>query len=304
MTEVRETLRQAGYDVGFDLVGFCSADRAASAEFFADWLQAQYHGTMDFLARSETLRADPESVLPGARSAIVVGLNYLQPRPVQPKIARYALGRDYHKVLRGKLRRLGEAVRRLDPDATTRSCVDTAPIFEREMAVRAGIGWLGKNSCVINSHRGSWFFLGVLLTTLEIEPDKESTGGCGSCHRCVEACPTGAIVQLNGRWTVDSRRCISYLTIEHRGESLEHDTDGWVYGCDVCQEVCPFNEPRDHQPLRARLTTEPDFQNVRSFPDLQRLRVLTDEEWDTMTRGAATRRASAAMWRRNARHVR
>lgn len=288
-------------ELGFDLFGVCSADPPESAAFLQTWLEAGFHGSMDYMRRHAELRADLGLLLPGVRSCIVVGVNYFQPQS-QPKIARYAQGRDYHRVIRGRLKRLAVRLKQLHPDAEFRACVDSAPVFERELAMRAGLGWLGKNSMLINTRRGSWFLLGVLLTTHVLEPTAPSPGGCGRCMACVEACPTGAIVQLGGRWTVDSRRCISYRTIEHRGELDDAGHEGWVFGCDICQEVCPFNHPRPHQPLRAALSVDPDFQ-PRAWPTLVELAQLSEEEWDGMTRGSATRRASAEQWRRNARLV-
>jgi len=288
-------------ELGFDLFGICSADPPESTPFLNAWLEAGFQGSMDYMQRHAGIRADLTQLLPGVRSCIVVGINYFQPQS-QPKIARYAQGRDYHRVIRGRLRRLAGQLKQIHPEADFRACVDSAPVFERELAVRAGLGWLGKNSILIHSHRGSWFLLGVLLTTLKLEPTAPNPGGCGRCTACIDACPTGAIVQLAGRWTVDSRRCISYRTIEHRGAWDDQNHEGWVFGCDICQEVCPFNHPRAHQPLRARVSTDPDFQ-PRTWPTLVELATLTEDNWDEMTRGSATRRASAEQWRRNARLV-
>ncbi len=291
---------------GFDLVGICRADPPDSLAHYDAWLAKGYHGTMEYLARHRLIRSDPKHLLPGAQSVIALGLNYAQDPPLEaadrPKIARYALGRDYHRVLRQKLRPLAKRLE--ETGAKTRICVDSAPIPEREYAHRAGLGWFGKNTCLIDSHRGSWFFLGLVLTTLELEPDAPAEGGCGTCKRCVEACPTGAIVHEAGRWQIDARRCISYLTIEHRGEiapELSDRLEGWTYGCDICQEVCPFNAPRASQPLRAAPTQERDFLTWRDWPNLEQLAQISEEDWDRLTQGSSTRRAGHAGWRRNAR---
>lgn len=284
--------------MGFDLVGICDPAPPWSISHFLSWLEAGFAGTMNYLPRSVPIRSDPAHLLPEVRSIVAVGLNYFQPLandPGYPKIARYALGRDYHKVLKSKLRKLSTSL-----GGRTKICVDSAPILEREYAQRAGLGWYGKNTCLINTERGSWFFIGLLLTDLELERDTPAAGGCGTCKACIDACPTGAIVQLDGRWQVDSRRCISYLTIEHRGEIDSELVDDWTFGCDVCQEVCPFNKPRPHHSLRATETSEPDFLARRSWPPLSELAEISREDWDRLTAGSAVRRAGWEGLKRNA----
>lgn len=293
--------------LGFDLCGVCPAVSPPHLAAYRQWVEEGRHGTMDYLREHLPLKEHPDRLLPGVRSVIAVGLNYNQPNELsegQPRIARYALGRDYHKVLRGKLKRLGAWIREGDPEAEVRPCVDSAPIMERDFANLAGLGWFGKNTMLINSKRGSWFFIGILLTTAEFEPDAPAIGGCGDCQRCVEACPTGAIVFEDGRWQVDARRCVSYLTIEHRGEidpELAEGIGERTFGCDVCQEVCPFNHPRENNPLRATETCEPDFLAVRAWPSLVEMAELSEERWDAITRGSPVRRAGLAGLRRNAR---
>jgi epoxyqueuosine reductase len=241
--------KQFALDCGFDNVGVCHAFPVEEAlAFYEKWLQAGNHAEMEYLSRHSEVKQSPQSLLDGAKSIIAVTLNYYQPMPTdQPKIARYALGRDYHKVLRSKLKTLARNLGKIYPDAQFRACVDSAPVLERTYASLAGLGWFGKNTMLIDSKRGSWFFIGLLLTTLELEPDPPSVGGCGTCRACIDTCPTGAIIPFEGRWAVKSEQCISYQTIEKRGE-LTVDTNGWLYGCDVCQEVCPFNTVRDSQP--------------------------------------------------------
>jgi epoxyqueuosine reductase len=300
-------IKAAAIRLGFDLVGVCGAEPPSSLTIFRRWLDKGYAGTMAYLWRSLGLRADPQRLLPGARSAIAVGCFYDQPNPPErgmPRIARYALGRDYHKVLRPRLRALERELVATFPSARSRICVDSAPILEREYAQRAGLGWYGKNTCLINSRRGSWFVIGLLLTTVELEPDEPARGGCGSCTRCVEACPTGCIVFEDGRWQINAERCISYLTIEHRGPfspDQERLIGPWTFGCDVCQEVCPFNEIRPNQPLRAPQARLADFRRKRSWPSLRQLAVIQEPEWDLLTRGSPVRRAGFEGLRRNAR---
>lgn len=252
------------------------------------------------MPRHEALRRDPRSLLPSATSVIAVSLDYYQePAQAEPKIARYALGRDYHKVLRGRLRRLARWLEIEYPECENRICVDSAPILEREFAHMAGLGWFGKNTMLIDSRRGSWFFIGILLTSVEFQPDAPAVGGCGTCRKCIDACPTGAIVPAQQGWMVDSRACLSYLTIEHRGE-IEVPLHGWTFGCDVCQEVCPFNSRRQHQPERAQKTSVPDFLAQREWPNLTQLSQIGQSEWDSLTRGSAVRRAGYEGLRRNA----
>lgn len=294
-------LETAARALGFSAVGVCDAVPAPHLSFFDDWVERGNHAGMGWLAASRELRADVDRLLPGARSVVAVALDYNRPNPRvpgKPRIARYALGRDYHKVLRSKLRQL--AVKLEAEGFACRPCVDSAPVFERDYARLAGLGWFGKNTLLIDSRRGSWFFVGLLLTTARLEPDEAAVGGCGSCTRCIDACPTGAIVFEDGRWGVDARRCISYLTIEHAG-ALSLDTAGWTFGCDVCQEVCPFNEERPSQPLRGARATEPDLLLSREWPSLKAMEAMSEEAWDLLTRGSPVRRAGYDGLRRNAR---
>ena len=303
-----ERIKRKALDLGFMTAGVCLADPPEHLGAYNAWIEKGYHGTMEYLARGAGARADPGILLPGARSVIAVALAYgraAQSTPGVPRIARYALGRDYHKVMRAKLRRLQEWLSEQAPGHSHRACVDTAPILERYFAHKAGMGWFGKNTMLIDSKRGSWFFIGLVLTTLDLSPDAPSLGGCGTCRRCVSACPTGALVLEDGRWQLDARRCISYLTIEHRGAFPEDaQLAGWAFGCDVCQEVCPFNEERVGQPLRGAKATDPDLLSGREWPALDSLRTIGYEEWDELTRGSAVRRAGWEGLRRNARHCR
>lgn len=260
---------------------------------------------MAYLDRHRALKDSPQNLLPGVRSILAVALNYNQPaeqRPGHPRVARYALGRDYHKIIRPKLRRVGEwAVRELG--GNYRVCVDSAPILERDYAQLAGLGWYGKNTCLIDSRRGSWFLIGLLLLTERFRPDAPAVGGCGSCRLCIDACPTGAIVPAEEGWRVDARRCVSYLTIEHRGPidpGIQARIGDWTFGCDVCQEVCPFNQPRPQQPFRAPATETADLLRRTELPPLDRLATLSEDEWDPLTRGSALRRAGFEGLRRNA----
>jgi epoxyqueuosine reductase len=257
------------------------------------------------MATSREQRTDPESLLPGVKSVLAVSLNYY--REVErelghPKVARYALGRDYHKVLRGKLKRIA-AWTEETYGVRARPCVDSAPILERDFAHQAGIGWFGKNTMLIDSRRGSWFFIGLLLLDAHFQPDAPAKGGCGTCRACIDACPTGALVLRPGRpvAVLESERCISYRTIEHRGD-LPGDTHGWLFGCDVCQEVCPFNIPRPSAPMRASEATERDFvpRALNLNPEPSALVQMSEESFKEAYAGTAFMRAGVERMKRNA----
>ncbi len=229
--------------LGFDRVAIGPATRPSHAAEFERWLEAGYAGSMDYLERTAAERTDPARLLPAARSVVAVALNY---RPGDEAggdwkpVARYARGRDYHGLLRPRLQSLAAFI---DDAAASRSrpAVDTSAVLERDLAARAGLGWVGKNTNLLAPELGSYFFIGVVLTTAALRPDDEQPDRCGSCVACLQACPTAAFV---APYVLDARRCISYLTIEHRGDiapELAESLGDWVFGCDVCQEVCPWN---------------------------------------------------------------
>jgi epoxyqueuosine reductase len=238
--------------LGFDLVGIAPAGPAESYPAYERWLAAGYHGEMDYLARPDARarRADPQAVLPGARSWISVACNYLAPEPppapsARPagRVARYARGEDYHRVFEARLRALGEWITAQVPEPVRyKIAVDTSAVLEREVAWRAGLGWIGKNTLLIHPRRGSWLLLGELLLDLALDYDQPlATDLCGSCTRCLEACPTGCILPER---VLDATRCLAYLTIEQRGpipDALAAAAGDWAFGCDICQEVCPWN---------------------------------------------------------------
>ncbi|HWP31134.1 MAG TPA: tRNA epoxyqueuosine(34) reductase QueG [Fimbriimonadales bacterium] len=302
-------IKRAALEAGFDIAGICPACEPPHYSAYLSWLQGKFHAGMAYMARSKVLRSSPESLLPGAKSILAVGLNYNQnpPRNTNAKISRYALGRDYHKVIRKKLKQVARWAEAEYEGLQTRICVDSAPILERDYAWLAGLGWFGKNTCLINTKRGSWFFIGLLLLDKEFEPDAPTEGSCGSCRKCIDACPTGALVFENGSKVavLDSKRCISYLTIEHpRGfrHGEERLLNGWIFGCDVCQEVCPFNQPREHQPLRATITKETDFIPKREIISIEpeELVGISDAEFLDKFKGTSLMRAGAGRMRRNA----
>jgi epoxyqueuosine reductase len=235
-------IKAQAYGLGFDLAGIATLGPPETADAFDDWLSHGYAGEMDYLVRGAEKRRDSRLPFPGARSAIVVGLNYGGTAPSGP-VARYARGDDYHDVMWKMLGSLHEWIdAEVGHPTAGKSYVDTGPILERDLARRAGLGWFGKNTNLINSDIGSFFFIGSLLTDLELEPDTPyEADRCGTCTRCLEACPTNAFVEPR---VLDATRCISYLTIEAKGQipaELERDVGELIYGCDICQEVCPWN---------------------------------------------------------------
>lgn len=296
-------LKERARSLGFDLCGVARAERLErDAEALAAWLRRDYHASLAWMARHADTRADPARLLPGCRSVIVVAMNYwpgadeVAVPAGRAKVALYARGRDYHKVLGRKSKELAAWL----AEATgkeSRSFVDTAPVLERAWAERAGIGWIGKNANLISRRLGSWLLLGEILTAAEIDPDPGPHDDfCGSCTACLEACPTGAIVEPG---VVDSRRCISYWTIEHRGPIPDEVAPGlgeWIFGCDDCQTVCPWNRSFAEPVPAGRLgrrddlrgldageiagIDEPTFRARYSGTSLMRAR------WDGMVRNA------------------
>ncbi len=248
-----ERLKEIARKLGFCEVGVAAAE-PLEQEFvrYAEWLKRGYQATMAYMEREPWRRADVRTLLPTARSVVVVAYNYYNPARHEPfeqepwrygKLSRYAWGDDYHDVLRPKLQRLAEELAHLCPGAESRYYVDTGPVLEKAWAVRAGIGWQGKHSNIISRRYGSWLFLGVIVTSADLEPDSPLRDFCGTCTACVQACPTGAIVEP---YVVDARRCLSYWTIETKPdmeipEAIAQRMEGWIFGCDICQEVCPWN---------------------------------------------------------------
>lgn len=234
--------------LGFQLVGFTPATSHPDYDFYQKWLAKGYHGTMDWLARDPERRSDPCHLLPGARSLICCGLPYYTGTMASHEAERdghgwiscYAWGDDYHEIMGRKLAALRSFIIDLIPHVRIRPYVDTGAILERSYAQAAGLGWIGKNTCLINQEIGSYFFIGVLITNLDLVPDRADTDHCGTCTRCLDACPTGALMP----YELDARKCLSYLTIEHRGEidpALQVKLGHHLFGCDICQEVCPWN---------------------------------------------------------------
>ncbi len=287
-------------ECGFELAGVASAEPIPEGDWYQEWVRRGMAGEMAYLTdHRATMRADLRSLLPSVRSVVCVGKLYNVPEPYSNNfqqsdrgwISRYAWGQDYHRVMRKALRRLAGKLSAVSEEPFQwRICVDTAPVMERAYARRAGLGWIGRNSCLINQQQGSWFFLGELLVSLELESDYPPTDRCGTCRRCIEACPTRAILPTGDpggpAFTVDSRRCISYLTIELRGEipkPLKASLGSHVFGCDICQEVCPWSR-------RAGVTRDAAFAAVHFAPPLDELAGLSKEDFDRKFRHSPVRR--------------
>jgi epoxyqueuosine reductase len=302
--ECTRHIKKLAKDAGFDHCGIARAEAIGRGDYLRNWLEAGKAGSMAYLRRYLDERIDPRRLLDGARSVIVVALLYHQSQPdsapddggPQGRVAMYAWGGDYHKIVKKKLHSLADRLRAdLPGPFDARACVDTAPLLERELAAAAGIGWIGKNTMVVSRELGSYFFLGALVTTLDLPPDKPAEDHCGTCTRCLEACPTSALI---APYRMDASRCVSYLTIEHRGEipAQFHEPMGlWIFGCDVCQEVCPFNRKAPH-------TNEPRFalRPPGPRPDLNDMLTWTEDDYRDHLRGSAMKRATLPMLKCNA----
>ncbi len=291
---------------GFALTGVCDARPTDRGDELRTWLAEGKHGEMGYLAEHLDARLNPDLVLEGARSAIVVADLYHTrdaspdvPEPGRGRVARYARGRDYHASIKKRLHAACDVLQGEHPGHTFRAFTDTAPVMERELAARAGIGWTGKHTLTINPRLGSWFFLGGILTTLELEPPPDQPAvedHCGTCTRCIDACPTDAITP----YSIDARRCISYLTIEHRSriEPVYFERMGdWIAGCDICQEVCPHNSAR---PSPDPALAHSDYAPRGESFDLLKVLGWTAEDRAEAFRGSALKRIRLDMIRRNA----
>jgi epoxyqueuosine reductase len=303
MPSLESAIKEQAHALGFELAGIAAATPADGFETLREWLDQGHAGQMAYMHRHAEARRHPASILPGVRSVVMVGMNYkpesndeaVLDRPTG-RVARYARGTDYHDVLRDRLGRLLDWLCRQCPGCRGRGVVDTAPLLERDFARRAGLGWFGKNTMLLNKRLGSYFFLGALLTDLPLVADPaHEASHCGSCTACLDTCPTQAFVAPG---VLDSRRCISYLTIELRGAvpaELRAGLGDWIFGCDVCQEVCPWNR-------KAPATREPAFAARADLEpaDPIELLALTEEEFRRRFRGTALMRAKRRGLLRNA----
>lgn len=298
------SIRTWGCELGFQAVGFTGIELSQHQDYLAKWLAAGYHGQMDWMARHGDKRSRPEALVPGTCTVITARMDYL-PEGEDPEtvlastdkayISRYALGRDYHKLMRARLAKLAKKIETQLGRGQYRAFVDSAPVLERALAENAGLGWIGKNTMLLNDKAGSWFFLGEIYTDIPLPTDPpQETEHCGSCRACLDVCPTNA---FSAPWVLDARKCISYLTIEHDGvipEALRPAMGNRIYGCDDCQLVCPWNK-------FAQRTAEPDFAPRHGLDDID---LLDCFGWDestflARTEGSAIRRIGYERWRRN-----
>src|SRR5437870_8223329 len=299
-----QSIKERARAIGFDKLGIVPAEPLiAEQERLQEWLRRGYHGEMGWMARDPRQRTCPQMIFPEARSVVVVVLNYYTPaqhseNPATGKVSRYAWCDDYHEVLGEKLRALLDWIKEQWPAAEGKVCVDIQPVMDKAWAARAGLGWIGKHTNLITLEYGSWVFIGELLLNLELEYDSEPIEDhCGTCTLCIDACPTGAIVEP---YVLDANLCISHATIESRATEMRADVarhlEGWLYGCDICQDVCPWNQ-------LTSVTTEPRFQpragNVNA--SLSEIQQLTPETYAKRFRGSATKRAKLSGLQRNAR---
>lgn len=301
--QLAQQIKHWGMELGFEQVAITDTDVSQADARLQKWLDRQFHGTQSYMERNRELRRAPDLLVPGTIRIISVRLNYLPDNPSFTKtlsnrlkayVSRYALGRDYHKVIRKKLTRLAKRIENEVGELGYRAFTDSAPVFERHLAQKAGIGWIGKNTLILNRQAGSFFFLGELFTNLPLPVDSPVKEHCGNCTACIDVCPTKAIV---APYQLDSRRCISYLTIENKGSiplEFREAMGNRIYGCDDCQIICPWNK-------FAKQHTEPDFAPRHQLNDstLVRLFQWTEQQFLKNTEGMAIRRATYIGWLRN-----
>lgn len=298
------SIKQWGRELGFQQVGITDTDLNQHEARLRDWLARGYHADMEWMAAHGNKRSRPDELLPGAVRVISVRMDYLPGETSHAQLlsqgdkaylARYALGRDYHKLIRKRLAQLAQKIEEaLDDELSQRAFVDSAPVLERALAEKAGLGWIGKSTMLVNNKAGTWFFLGELLTNVPLPIDPPANNHCGSCRACLDICPTQAFV---GPYELDANKCISYLTIENKGSIPEHlraAMGNRVFGCDDCQIVCPWNK-------FARPTDEGDFRPRHSLdaPQLVDLFLWSEEEFLKKTEGSAIRRLGHERWLRN-----
>ena len=304
MFSVTENIKRKALEIGFHKVGVArAAPLPEEKERLENWLAENHHAEMQWMEREPEKRTDPQILFPGAKSVVAVALNYYTAHEhdedsEKGKISRYAWGDDYHDVLKEKLRALFEFIKTEMPEANGKICVDTVPIMDKAWAARAGLGWIGKHSNLITKEFGSWVFLGEIVLDIELEYDTEMIENhCGTCTKCLDACPTSAIV---APYVIDSNKCLSYATIElrdsHLPTEIEQNLNGWFYGCDICQDVCPWNrfeKPTDE----ARF--EPRHDEIAA--DLDEVLAFSPEKYAERFRRSAMKRAKISGLQRNAR---
>jgi epoxyqueuosine reductase len=295
-----EKIKNIAKDIGFTGIGIARAEyMEEEARRLRQWLNLGYHGTMSYMENHFDLRTDPTRLVPGAKSVIVLTYNYYsekqQTDPFAPKISMYAHGRDYHKVVKKKLKNMMTRIQEEVGPVQGRYFVDSAPVLERDWAARAGVGWVGKNTLLIHPRQGSYFFIASMIIDLELEYDAPIKDYCGTCTACIDACPTAAISPEG--YLMDGSKCISYATIEHKEnipDTFKDKMENWMYGCDICQQVCPWN--RFSEPHN-----EPDFEPKEELlvKSRQEWIDLTEEEFDNLFQGSPVKRTKYKGLKRN-----
>jgi epoxyqueuosine reductase len=280
MPNITEQIKKKALDIGFQKVGITSAAQPEKSKYLMNWISKGYHGAMYWMEQYQDMRQDIDKLFPGAQSVICVAQNYYTPfkhknNSLRAKISRYAWGTDYHKIMKKKLKQLLSEIQQILPDCAGRICVDSAPVMEKLWAAKAGLGWQGKNTNIITRDYGSWLFLGEIIINVELTYDTPIEDFCGGCHACLDACPTNAIIKP---YILDATRCISYLTIEsqdlHFPEEVLKKMNNWVFGCDICQDVCPWNK---FQKIASETGYSPKKENLA--PTLAYLSQIDNEEF-------------------------
>lgn len=298
--ELTEYVKQTARGLGFSKLGIARVEPLSEEKVrLQEWLNRGYHASMAWMARDPEKRSDVRRIVPNAQSVVSLATNYFTPAahsqdPSVGKISRYAWGDDYHLLLTPRIQELVRCIKSERPDTVAAFYVDTGPVMDKAWAVRAGIGWLGKHTNIITKEYGSWVFLGEIILDQELVYDEPMADFCGSCTACIDACPTGAIVEP---YVLDSNRCISYLTIEHRGavpDELTSKLDNWIFGCDICQDVCPWN--RFQQPTEEH-AFEPRGRNIS--PDLESLRTISPDEFSERFKHSPVKRTKREGLTRN-----
>lgn len=288
-------------ELGFDLIGFARVDLLnKEVEYLKEWLKRGYHATMDYMSRNIEKRYDVKNILPNAKSVISLAINYFTKdnytnKKGFGKVSRYAWGKDYHIVIWKKLELLEDELKKIDPSFESKSYVDTGPVMDKVWAVKSGIGWMGKHTNVITKEMGSWVFLATMITNYEFNYNEPILDYCGTCRACIDACPTNAIVD---EYVLDANRCISYLTIENKGEipsEFKNKFDNWLFGCDICQDVCPWNKKFSKQ------TSEHEFNsNANKEIEYDKILDMTEEEFKKRFESSPIKRAKLSGLKRNA----
>lgn len=303
MKLTNQIIIQKAKAIGFDLVGFAKAETLDNeSENLQQWLDKSYHAGMDYMERNFEKRKDVKQILPNAKSVISLGLNYYTPHSysnekIKGKISRYAWGKDYHLIIWSMLNELEAEIKKLDPKFDSISYVDTGPVMDKAWAVRAGLGWLGKHTNVINREMGSWFFIANIITNFEFDYSESIPDFCGTCTACIDACPTNAILQ---EYVVDANKCISYLTIENKNEISEEfkgKFDNWLFGCDICQDVCPWNQKF---PVESLIN---DFHPQNMELNLNEVLELNEEEFKEKFKTSPIKRSKLKGLKRNAKFI-